>query len=348
MKKNSIGLSYFKIILSIFICMAISIGLMPVADASAFGSFSAQAIIPENQVDKNQTYFDLRLEPLQKQTVQLIVRNGDTQPIVANVALNAASTGRDGIIVYSQPDIRDDSLAISIVDIAKVVNPQIDIPASGSALVDIEIQMPAEPFDGVILGGLVVTADRQEQGDETVQSGVQIQNDYAYTIGLKITQSDALVEPDLHLRHIEPGLANYRTAVTFNLQNSEAFIMKEMGVTAQVYKQGSQDVFKELLIPDAEMAPNSGGDFVIDWQNEPLQPGAYRLRLTAEHEDRQWEWDEEFTIRADEANKANANAVDLPKKTPTWLYVSIAVFILAIIFILAFLIGRRSSKREQR
>lgn len=323
-------------------------GFIRPASASASGGLSVHAVIPDNQVDKSQTYFDLRLEPSQKQTVQLIVKNSGSWDATANVTLNAASTGRDGLIVYSQPDVRDGSMKISVTDVARVTNPRVIVPAGGTSTVDIDISMSGEAFDGVILGGLVVAAENQAQQQNT-REGVQISNEYSYTIGLKITQNDNAVRPELHLKGIRPGLVNYHTAVIADLQNSEAAIIKNMSVSAQVYRQGSQDVLRDLTLARAEMAPNSTGEFVIDWKDEAIQPGKYRLKMKAQHEGRVWEWDEEFTILAADANETNNNSVGVQKPAgAVWPYVVIGVLALIILLMLAFYIGRRNAERGRK
>lgn len=43
--------------------------------------YSVQAHIPANQIDKRQTYFDLKMQPKQKQTVNIDVMNSSNEEI---------------------------------------------------------------------------------------------------------------------------------------------------------------------------------------------------------------------------------------------------------------------------
>ena len=67
----------------------------------------------------------------------------------------------------------------------------------------------------MILGGLHFEKVNQE--DESSQA-VQIQNKYAYLIGIQLSENDHEVNPDLQLKNITPQLVNYRTAVVANIK----------------------------------------------------------------------------------------------------------------------------------
>lgn len=313
------------------------------AGAQTSGEFSVKAVIPDNQVDTRQTYFDLRMKPGEKQTVQIVISNSRMEELTAQIRLNAASTGRNGLIVYTEPGIRDESLKVAITDVATLGAETVTVPASGTTTVNIDIQMPEEELDGVILGGIVVTAD--ETGNNTqATEGIALKNTITYVIGLKITENDKEVAPDFDLTAITPSLVNYRTAMAVTLHNKVPRIAKGMQVQAQVYRSGSDTVLYDLALDNAEMAPLTKGDFVIDWGGKALQPGTYRLKMTAKYEDRLWEWDEEFTI-AGEAGELNKEAVGL-EKDYRWLYLTGGLLLLVLVALLAFWLGRRKKKND--
>ncbi|PGQ04814.1 cell surface protein, partial [Bacillus thuringiensis] len=64
-------MKYVKKIMSFLLAVAICITVFNVKVEAAEMKFAVTAVIPENQVDKNQTYFDLKMEPGQKQTLQV-------------------------------------------------------------------------------------------------------------------------------------------------------------------------------------------------------------------------------------------------------------------------------------
>ena len=86
--------------------------------------------------------------------------------------------------------------------------------------------MPNESFDGVILGGLYF---KEKENDKEKKSAkeVQIENKYAYAIGVVLRETDAQVKPDMKLNEVKPGQVNARNVVTANLQNIKASNVKE-------------------------------------------------------------------------------------------------------------------------
>lgn len=308
------------------------------------GGFSIRAVIPDNQLDTRQTYFDLRMKPGDEQTVQFVITNSRAEELVAEVWLNAASTGRNGLIVYTEPNVRDESLKTAVTDVAALQSQKVTVPPNGSRAVDIRIKMPEDPYDGVILGGIAVTAEEYGDNDQT-QQGISLKNNITYVIALKLTENDNEVEPDFDLTAITPSLVNYRTAVVATLHNKAARIAQDMEIGAQITRKGSDTVLYELTLSGAEMAPLSKGDFVIDWEGEALKPGTYRLRMTADYEDRTWEWDEEFTIGG-EAEDLNNGAVGL-KRDYRWLYLLVGLAVLALVWIIAYRMGKNKKKADE-
>lgn len=313
------------------------------AYAQTAGGFSIRAVIPENQVDTKQTYFDLRMEPGSEQEVEVIINNSRDEELVAEIQLNAASTGRNGTIVYTSPDVRDDIMQVSATDVATIETQSVTVPANSSKAVTVNIKMPEEAFDGVILGGIAVKGNETGEDTQAVE-GVSLKNTITYVTALKLTENDREVDADFELTAVKPGLINYRTAVIATLRNTAPRIVKDMEVRAHVFRKGSDTVLRELELGEAEMAPMSTGDFVIDWADEALRPGVYRLRMTADYEGRLWEWDEEFTI-AGEANDLNNAAVGI-KKNYTWIYVLLGLALLALVWIIAYRRGKHQKDAD--
>lgn len=323
-------------------CLVV-LGAGVTAGAQTSGGFSIHAVIPDNQLDTRQTYFDLRMNPGAEQTIQLVITNSRPEELVAQVRLNDASTGRDGIIVYTDQDIRDESLKVAATDVATLEEREVTVPAHSSQPVNIHIKMPVEPFDGVILGGITVSADEAETDNETAQ-GISLKNTITYVIALKLSENDNEAAPDFDLTSVTPSLINHRTSVVVTVRNRAARIVKGMGVKAQVYRKDSDAVLHEITINEAEMAPLSEGDFVIDWEGESLKPGEYQLKMTAAYEGQTWDWDEEFII-ADVSVELNKEAVGL-EKDYRWLYFLLGFAVAALVWIISYRMRKRGKKDE--
>ncbi|PLS32305.1 cell wall protein, partial [Carnobacterium maltaromaticum] len=167
-------------------------------------------------------------------------------------------------------------------------------------------------------------------------------------IGLQIRENTNEVKPVMELNDIKPVLLNYRTAVTANLQNTEATIMKDLTVDAKVMKKGSSNVLHETKKEGLSMAPNSNFDFPINWDNQSLDPGTYMLQLVAQSGENKWEFEKEFAISVKDSTNLNKEAVELEKTEPNWMLIisTVAGVVFFLILIIGFFIYRHQKKKS--
>lgn len=98
------------------------------------------------------------------------------------------------------------------------------------------------------------------------------------------------------------------------------------------------------------MAPNSNFNFGINWHNQEFKGGKYQLQLKARSEDydKEWSWNEEFTIESETAKKLNQRAVELEKDSNLLLYLIIlALILLIILLVIAYLVKRHLDKKKE-
>lgn len=206
--------------------------------------FAVTAVIPENQIDKNQTYFDLKMQPGQKQTIQVQMKNDTNKEVVVESFANTAITNSNGITDYStvEPPM-DSTMKNPFSKIAKMPK-ETKVPANSAVTIDVNLEMPSESFDGVILGGLYFK-EKEDEASKNKQEGVQIENKYAYAIGVVLRETDVEVKPDMKLNEVKPTQINGRNVVTANLQNVKPAMLKNLSVDAKVYKEKGKDVLFE-------------------------------------------------------------------------------------------------------
>ncbi|MBC2254646.1 DUF916 and DUF3324 domain-containing protein [Listeria ivanovii] len=337
-----------KFFLSLFLMIPLLISLFPTLEVKAAEGdvgYSVQARIPANQVDKKQTYFDLRMEPEQKQTVEIEVKNSSNEEIQVETNITYATTSRTGTIDYTKNDLNktDKSMLHPLPEIAKIPENQrvLTIPVNGTKVVQVNIAMPEETIDGVILGAVQFKKQATTETEKT--DGVSLKNEYSYIVGMQLSENDKQVTPNINLKSIKPTLVNYRTAIVAKLQNDQSVIIKDLSVDAKVYKQASNTVLHQTKKTDMTIAPNSSLDYDIDWENQPLEAGDYRLKMTATNGSETWKWDEKFAI-VDKDQNLNKEAVNIEQSNP-WLYVVIAINIFLIFFVII-LITRKRRKRQ--
>ncbi|EAC9041728.1 DUF916 and DUF3324 domain-containing protein [Listeria monocytogenes] len=318
------------------------------AEAAESNSFSVKAILPDNQVSKA-TYFDLQMEPKQKQKLNVEITNQSKEKMTINCVANTAITNEMGYVDYSIPKTKpDETLKYPFADITELSDSEITLEPNETKTWSVTIQMPEENYDGIILGGLHFQEKKAEEKEkESSENDVQIKNEYAYVIGVKLTEKATVVKPELELNKIKPATRNYRNVVEMNLQNTKATLVGGLAVDAKIYKKGSEKVLHESKRTDLSMAPNSNFNYSVDWENQELKPGKYKLHLVAKNKDDKWEWTREFTISSDEAKKANEKALGL-EKDYTWMYIAGGLLLFILLIIATYSIGKRAAKKKQQ
>lgn len=300
-----------KIIYSL--CIICFIAILPADGAYAADmAYSVKANLPENQRNNEHTYFDLFMQPKQKQTISITFENHSENPIELEVNYHAAQTNDNGVIDYKGTKKRkDSSLGYDLKELITGVQ-TVKLNGNEKKEVPYTITMPEQKFEGILLGGFHI---HKKDKEASTNQKVQIKNDYSYVIGLQLTETEQNVTPELKLNTVEPGLNNYRTTLFVNLQNTAATMITDMTVTAEVYKENGTEVLHKTIKNNQSMAPNSNYDFPISWNNQVFQPGKYRLKLNAiDKANHQWSFNQDFEIK-DNVKKYNEEAVNIKEQT---------------------------------
>jgi hypothetical protein len=301
--------------------------------------YSVKANIPENQINKKLTYFDLKMGPGATQTISLTLTNNSIEEKEIVIEPNSAITNQNGVIDYSKhKQKKDNSLLYSFTEL---ITPKQTVKLKGKEEKDVlfTIQMPLESYDGVILGGFYIYELHQSVHKKDSEH-VKINNEFSYIIGVKLTETDKSVSPELKLNKVQAGLMNYRTVVTANLQNIKPVIINNLDIDAQITKEGKKEVLHQTKKNHLSMAPNSNFDFPINWENQKLKPGKYHLYLTATDGKQTWKFDKMFEIKGDVAEKLNKTAIEV-EKDYTLIFIGLAVIIVSLILFIILLLRKR-------
>lgn len=309
-------------------------------------SFSVEAQLPANQVDKNKTYFDLRVTPGVQEELKVAIQNNKDQEVTVKIQANTAVTNNNGVIDYAvaKPEL-DKSLEVPFASIAKV-EPEVVLAAREKKVVTIPVAIPSNAFNGIILGGLHFS--QKETATETkAETGMQIENKFAYVIGVRLSENDGDVESDLNLLTVEAAQRNYRNVVEARLQNPMPRILGNMVVTADVYTENNRETpIYHSKQDNLNMAPNSNFGYGITMANKSFKAGKYVLKMTVEADGKTWPFEKAFEIKAEEAKKFNDQAVDLlEEETNYWPYlIGGSVLVVLIIGLVSWLVYQ---KRQQ-
>ncbi|HHJ5110444.1 TPA: DUF916 and DUF3324 domain-containing protein [Enterococcus faecium] len=329
-------------------------GLMILMSVIGFGkstyadnmSFSVLPVLPENQSDSSKTYFDLKMNPNQEEVLEVNITNNTDEEITVLVETNTALTNDNGVADYSQSKKeKDSSLQVGFSDIAKAEEKEITLQGKETKAAKIQVNMPAQEYDGLILGGLYFT-EKEKDSEEKMEKGMQIKNKFAYVIGVSLRENDHEVKTILECNDVTPDQVNYRNVVKINLQNTQPEIVKDLNVDAKVYTEKGTEVLHETKKEKMKMVPNSNFNYAVSWDNKEFKPGKYRVEIESEADGQLYKWVKYFTISADKANKLNDKAVELEEESKILLYVVIGLAVLLIVLAIAFIIYWRKNKQK--
>ncbi|OJG28391.1 hypothetical protein RU98_GL001639 [Enterococcus caccae] len=329
------------------------IGCTPIKASAQVGKMnvSMTAVIPENQIDKTKTYFDLKMKPGQVQELEVLINNPLDEPVTVENHANTAITNDNGIVDYSNSEPKLDETLKSPFSAISELEKETTIPAKSSKSLKVKVTMPEEEFDGVILGGLYFTEKEDKTKEEKENSGVQIRNRLAFAVGIMIRENDNAIKPDLKLGKIQPSQVNYRNVLKANIQNTQPVIIQDMKVDVRVTKKGKNESLFEQNKTGVRMAPNSNFNFGISWANQEFKPGTYTLHMNVTSGSDEWKWSKDFEISKKEAQELNEQAVELEVDNTKWYIiggVAGAIVLIIITFVLSQYISKKRRQKRKR
>lgn len=348
-----------KIKVSIFFLLMVSTLFMMNHQVSANGGESEAGAVgflyktnhPENQQGES-GYFNLRMQPGQKQTVSITLINPTEKEVKVRVDLSGIRTNSNGVLEYGPTKLeKDASMKFDFVDVVKAPD-NITIPAKSEENLNLDISMPETTYDGYIAGGIQLQK-MTEENKSTKEIGTRVINEYAYNIAMLLSETDKKLEPALHFVKAFASQLNGRNTITVDIGNEQAEIVRNLTVEAQILTDKSDEVLYESKKINMEMGPNNILNFKVGMNGEAMKPGNYRARVVAESGSKRWEWLENFKITKEEAEKFNRDDIGLDQNRGfDWKLVGgiVGVVLLLVIgiFGLIHLMTRKKVKKRKK
>ncbi|NBA63743.1 DUF3324 domain-containing protein, partial [Enterococcus mundtii] len=174
--------------------------------------------------------------------------------------------------------------------------------------------------------------------------GVAIKNEFAYVVGVVVSNTRDSVQPELELLDVFADQLNYRNVISATLQNFTPTFVNQLAVEATVKRAGENDVLYQAKKEMMQMAPNSNFNFPISLEGDRFRSGNYVLELTATSGENEWSWTHEFTIEADEARKLNQEDVMIDSSINWWMVGAIILIILLLGIVLYLILLKKKAK----
>lgn len=306
-------------------------------------SFSVVANLPENQIDQEKTFFDLKVKAGDKQTLSLNLMNDSTTEQTYLVEANSAYTNGHGMISYDQKE-RPKTVAAPIFfsDIAKVREPEITLKPNQTKEILIDLIIPKEGFKGLILGGLYIY---QPQSQEENEKEAGIRTTQSVVKGVRLTNKIEKIKPSLSLYSLKANLASHSN-VSVCLENEEPMIMDKVRLSAQILQRGKQAlIISELKLEAIKLAPYARFPIKIPLSSN-VAPGEYLVKIIVNSHDEQWSFDEVLFIQG-EKNEIKQTILQ-PKVRKDRSLCLFLLFILLVLLILIYLIFRYKKKSKSK
>lgn len=341
-------------------------------------NFSVNPIIPSNQANPQEGYFDLVLKPGEKQTLQVALTNNTAKKITVETMIASTTTNDAGQVEYGPAQTKpDESLKYNLKDYVKAPAETVIEP---KATVDVKfgVDMPTAAFQGLMAGGITFQQKPSELTDSTKnQKGFAIKNQYQYIVAMLMRQQAGTVAPDLKLNGVTPSQNNTRNIIAANLQNPNMGYLNNMNVQADVKGVSDSSIHYTYHNEIMQMAPNSNFNLQVPVSqtgpltgtySKPLKAGKYQLAMTVYGQkddngkyavklstgqtvnyDYKWTFDKDFTISASTAAALNAKDTSIkhPKGIAWWLYAIGAVLLVVVILLIVLLLKRRKKEDKE-
>jgi len=352
----------FKVIRKILALSALLLLAVVFAMPAAAMDFSVRAVLPENQRNNGNTFFDLLVEPGQMQELVVEVRNSSSSEIVVLVETITATTSRSGQINYTSRGTPDETMKYSFEDMVDLRENYFTIPGNSSIQVPIGITVPDEPFDGAILGSIRVL---REATQEEKDAAGAIVNQYAHVTAVRLVQDENAedIPAGFALGAIDAELINYRASIVAEIRNTQPRIIKGASATASIYPMGSSEAIFNHGLETLDFAPNSVFPYsFVDREGYGIEAGDYTAVINIEYGGENWRFEQNFTIVPEVAAAVNNGAVNQTGQqrpaaanetgvfgAPMWLVVAIGVgaAMLTAVIILIILVARRRPAYNQ-
>lgn len=288
------------------------------SSSELLGAYTIEAVPNEHQIDTNVNYFYLNEQPGAKDQIKVKLINDSEAEKVLEIKITNANTNLNGLVDYTGTLKDHKSLKTPLTSIVKAKEKEVKVPPKSEVETTLDIQMPQEKQEGIILGGVAVS-EKQEKVKKN--QNVAVGNTYSYTLGILLT-NDSSVEiqqnKSVELEDVGAILSDGKKVVQADILNPNPYLFGEATISGKIRNEEETKTIQETKKEHVEMAPNSIFPFQFDWKKEELKPGNYVFVGNVKTIDNEWNLKKRFTISENEAEKINEDSV-FKIQIPDWL-----------------------------
>ncbi|EFF21709.1 cell surface protein [Enterococcus faecium E1071] len=134
--------------------------------ASEF-NFAVDFELPANQIDKNKTYINVRMEPGKTQEIPYTVFNRTDKSVTVETLIHSATTNSNGVIEYGESKSKfDETLSYDMKNLAKTVG-EITVPPQSAVTETLSLKAPEKELAGVVAGGITFQEKKENVSNKS-------------------------------------------------------------------------------------------------------------------------------------------------------------------------------------
>jgi Bacterial protein of unknown function (DUF916)./Protein of unknown function C-terminal (DUF3324). len=304
-------------------------------------SYAIQAILPDNQVNKDESYFDLKVEPNKDQTLKVLIANTGTKPITVTAEVNNAYTADSGVIGYDKYNAKlykgkNPSLTSLVEGKRKQV---VKLGTGENKTVEFKVKSPSSEYDGIILGGVTTTASVSP----TKSKNINIKNQVRYVKGVVLRSKDDGVMPDMHLTSAAPKAVAGTTGIAYTMDNTAPINVNKVSLKAKITNGSKVTNYKA---DNLQFAPSSQFSYFIPIKK--LEAGTYKAYITLKN-DSGFEKSFNYNITVKKAQASDVNDAANPKQESNnkqWIGIILGIIVLIAVVVWMYLYYSQRNKGD--
>ncbi len=311
------------------------------AKTEPYGAFFVDAHLPENQYDKEVGYFDLMMNESQEQTLSFDITNQGDEKMTATISFNNGSTDVNAVKTYKKEIEPDDSMIVPMTDMAKLNTTVVSLMPNQTETVTIDVKAPDKTFDGVSVGGVVITADYENTDEREDNDNIEVKNRLSYLLAVQIRMTENKLSQNLNYKNSTAELVNVRPQFVSYIQNDQAVVMNNVTIQGSVSDLEGKQV-ASVNVVDGGILPNTEFMVAYELEEKKIEAGNYNIKLKISTEEDEWEWEDTVVVEEKKAEDLNEASLDVEKKDNNiLLYVVIALLIILILLVLLLVLKKR-------
>ena len=332
----------------IFMLSIVSVLPVNFVEASNVG----YSVIPQpskKQVNNQNTYYDLKLLPGEKEKLKVTIKNNSDKAITIDTNVDKATTNSNGVVEYKDSGKRKSAnLKYDIRDFAKPSVESVKLSPNESKEITYEVTQPKDSFDGVIAGGINFIQKNDDEGESSNKGGMSVKNQYGYSIALVLHGAKDISGHKVSADKLTLKQLNGRTNFCLPISNETASFLNKVNIKGNVYADGKVVYSDETS--NAQIAPNSVYEYSIGTNQTKLAPGEYTAKVSVESKGENWAFTKDIKVSKGESEKLNKSAVikDDDNNLYAMLAIGGSVLVAVVVILLLFLKNKEIKRLKKR